>query len=132
MEIKKDKYSIKYFPADITRYVQEGQTFYFYATDTVLEVKVFSDKIVRFRYAPDGRFQRDFSYALVENLTIQNANLSVYEDRHKFDLMTDHLVVQIYKKSLKVTILDRKYNVISEDELGFHWQHYIKKGGKIN
>ena len=132
IEINKEKYSAKYFPTDISHFTQEGQLLYFYATDTVLEVKIFSDKIVRFRYAPDGTFQRDFSYALVENVPMQKANLSVYEDRHKFDLMTESLVIQIYKKNLKINILDRKYNVICEDELGYHWQHYIKKGGKIN
>lgn len=132
MEIKKDKYSIKFFPTDVISWKQEGNTFNFVSSDTELEVKIFSDKIVRFRYAPDGRFQRDFSYAIAETLQPKEANLSVYEDRHKFDLMTEHLVIQIYKKNLKVTILDRKYNVICEDELGFHWQHYIKKGGKIN
>ena len=132
MEIKKDKYSIKFFPTDVISWKQVGNTFNFVSSDTELEVKIFSDKIVRFRYAPDGRFQRDFSYAIAETLQPKEANLSVYEDRHKFDLMTEHLVIQIYKKNLKVTILDRKYNVICEDELGFHWQHYIKKGGKIN
>lgn len=132
MEIKNDKYSVKYFPTSITDWKQEGQIFHFNTSDTILEVKIFSDRIVRFRYGPDGRFQRDFSYAISEQVQIQPANLSVYEDRHKFDLMTDDLVIQIYKKNLKITILDRKYNVINEDELGFHWQYYIKKGGKIN
>lgn len=132
MEIKKDKYSIKFYPSDVTTWKQEGNTFYFNTADTSLEVKLLSDKIVRFRYAPERKFQRDFSYAVVEGLQPKPVNLSVYEDRLKFDIMTEHLVIQIYRKNLKVTILDRQYNVINEDELGFHWQHYIKKGGKIN
>ncbi len=132
MEIKKDKYSIKYYPTDVISWKQEGNTFYFVTEDTSLEVKILSDKIVRFRYAPEKKFQRDFSYAVVEGLQPKPINLSVYEDRLKFDIMTEHLVIQIYRKNLKVTILDRQYNVINEDELGFHWQHYLKKGGKIN
>lgn len=132
MEINKDRYSVKYFPTEVTHWKQEGQSFYFHTKDTVLEVKIYSNRIVRFRYAPDGRFQRDFSYAVADQVQMQEANLSVYEDRHKFDLMTEQLVIQIYKKNLKTTILDRKYNIINEDELGFHWQYYIRKGGKIN
>ena len=132
MEIKKDKYSIKYYPTDVTSWKQEGNTFYFNTADTSLEVKILSDKIVRFRYAPEKKFQRDFSYAIVESLQPKHCDFSVYEDRLKFDIMTEHLVIQIYRKNLKVTILDRQYNIISEDEQGFHWQHYIKKGGKIN
>lgn len=71
MEIKKDKYSVKYFPTEVKSYKQEGQIFHFHTADTVLEVKIFSDKIVRFRYAPDGKFQRDFSYATADNFNIQ-------------------------------------------------------------
>ena len=48
IEINKEKYSAKYFPSDIRNYTQDGQVLYFYATDTVLEVKIFSYKIVRF------------------------------------------------------------------------------------
>jgi len=132
MEITKDKYSIKYFPTHVITWEQKGNIFLFRTASTILELKLFSDKIVRFRYAPEGTFQRDFSYAIQETLKFPEANLSVYEDRHKFDLMTEHLVIQVYKKNLKITILDRKYNVISEEELGYHWQHYIKKGGKIS
>ena len=131
MEIKKDKYSVKYFPSDILTWTQQNNVFYFNTNETILEVKLFSDKIVRFRYAADGKFLRDFSYAVQDNFKTSDVNLSVYEDRNKFDLMTEYLVIQIYKKNLKVTILDRKYNIISEDELGYHWQYYIKKGGKI-
>ena len=133
MEIKKDKYSEKFFPKEVLNWKQaDGHTFYFHTADTRLEVKLFSDKIIRFRYAPHGKFQKDFSYAIVESLQPKSVNLSVYEDRLKFDIMTEYLVLQISKKNLHVTVLDRQYTIINEDELGFHWQHYIKKGGKIN
>lgn len=111
---------------------QEGNTFYFHTADTSLKVQLLSDKVIRFRYAPENKFQRDFSYAVVEGLQHKQVDLSVYEDRLKYDIMTEQLVIQIFKKNLKVTIRDRQYNIINEDELGFHWQHYIKKGGKIN
>ena len=32
--------------------------------ETILEVRVMTDKIIRFRYAADGFFQKDFSYAV--------------------------------------------------------------------
>ena len=65
MEIKKDKYSEKFFPKEVLNWKQaDGHTFYFHTADTRLEVKLFSDKIIRFRYAPHGKFQKDFSYAL--------------------------------------------------------------------
>jgi alpha-glucosidase len=104
MEITKDKYSIKYFPSPVVSWEQKGNIFLFRTASTILEIKLFSDKIVRFRYAPDGTFHRDFSYAIQDTLKLQDANLSVYEDRHKFDLMTEHLVIQVYKKNLKEKI----------------------------
>src|SRR5437870_3728862 len=107
MEIKKDKYSIKFFPSEVTSWKQEGNIFYFNTADTSLEVKLLSDKIIRFRYAPENKFQRDFSYAVVDGLQSKPVNLSVYEDKLKFDIMTEYLVIQIYRKNLKVTILDR-------------------------
>ena len=87
MEIKKDKYSVKYFPTEVKSYKQEGQTFYFYTAETTLEVRVFSDKIVRFRYAPDGTFQRDFSYAITEGGPLSSTYvlaLYIYDQSFRF------------------------------------------------
>ena len=45
MEIKKDKYSEKFFPTEVLNWKQpDGHTFYFHTADTRLEVKLFSDK----------------------------------------------------------------------------------------
>ena len=61
---RNDKYSSKYYPDAIRHWEQKGHYFYFHTSETILEVKVVNDQVIRFRYAADGFFQRDFSYAI--------------------------------------------------------------------
>lgn len=131
MESRQDNYTAKFFPGAIQHCRREGQKICFHTSDTVLEMQVLSHRMIRFRYSSDGQFQRDFSYAIADTFSADTVEFSLYEDRNKFDLMTESLVVQVFKKTLKVVILDRKHNIISEDETGYHWQHYLQKGGKI-
>jgi glycyl-tRNA synthetase beta subunit len=51
------KYSIKYYPDGVQSYKKEGNYIYFTTSETILEVKVKTDRIIRFRYAADGFFQ---------------------------------------------------------------------------
>ena len=67
----KSKYSIKYYPGKINSYKKEGNFFYFFTEDTILEVKLNTDSIIRFRYAADGIFQKDFSYAVSKYFRIK-------------------------------------------------------------
>lgn len=126
-----NKYSIKYYPDAIQEWKREGNYFYFYSTETILEVRVISDKVIRFRYAPEGKFQRDFSYAVVDNLQESIVFFDIREQIGAFEIYTDKIHVLIDKGNLRITITDKNGQVINEDELGFHWQHYLLKGGKI-
>jgi alpha-glucosidase len=131
-DLKKDKYSVKYYPTEILRHEQKNNYFWFYTADIVLELRVVSDTIIRFRYAVDGFFQRDFSYAISEDFHDSNVHIRLREDKLKYEIITPSIVCRIIKKTMKRTIFNRKKQIILEDEPGFHWQHYIKKGGKIN
>ena len=126
------KYSIKYYPDNINKISIEGNFFYFYTSDTILEVKVLSDKIIRFRYAADGVFQRDFSYAVSKYFEERIVNLELNETNENYIISTLSVFVTISKENLKVNIYDKNGGVILEDDAGFHWQHYLQKGGKIN
>jgi alpha-glucosidase len=126
------KYSIKYYPDIVNKISIEGNFFYFYTSDTILEVKVLSDKIIRFRYAADGVFQRDFSYAVSKYFEERIVNLELNETNDNYIISTLSVFVTISKENLKVNIYDKNGGVILEDDAGFHWQHYLQKGGKIN
>ena len=126
------KYSIKYYPHDITNVSVEGNFFYFHTIDTILEVKVLSDKIIRFRYAADGFFQRDFSYSVSKYFQERIVNLEFNETLTNYIISTLSVFVTISKENLKINIYDKSGGIILEDDAGFHWQHYLQKGGKIN
>lgn len=126
-----DKYSIKYFPDAVTRWEKQGNFFYFHTSQTILEIKLISDRIARFRYAADGIFRREFSYAIKENLKESVVFFDIRELEDRFEIHTSSLVIRVEKTNLKITITDLQEQVICEDEQGFHWQYYIAKGGKI-
>lgn len=126
-----NKYSIKYFPDMIRKWEKEGNFFYFYTSETILEVKIISDRIVRFRYAPDGNFKRDFSYAVSPALKESIISFEIHELGDSFEISTSKINIYIEKENLKITVSDKAGHVINQDEIGFHWQYYLLKGGKI-
>ena len=128
----KSKYSEKYYPGQVLSYRKEGNFYYFYTQETILEIKLETDKIFRFRYAADGFFQKDFSYAI--NISFKEQIISVNFSEHKgyYEIETTRVICKINKKNLAITLMDKNREIILEDEMGFHWQHYLQKGGKIN
>jgi len=125
------KYSVKHYPDSIRKWQKEGNYFYFYTAETILEVRIISDKIVRFRFAADGKFQRDFSYAVSERLEESPVNFGIREFEEVFEIYTDAIRIWVARDNLRLTITDTEGRVINQDEMGFHWQHYLLKGGKI-
>lgn len=125
------KYSIKHYPDQVKEWKKEGNFFYFYCTETILEVRIISDKIVRFRYAADGTFQRDFSYAVADNLEEFPEKFNIFEWEETFEIRTAAIRIFIARENMRITITDLEGQIINQDELGFHWQYYLQKGGKI-
>ncbi|WP_291906271.1 glycoside hydrolase family 31 protein [Chitinophaga sp. CB10] len=131
VETSSSKYSAKHYPDAIRSWKKEGNIFYFYTSETILEVRVISDKIIRFRYASDGTFQRDFSYATSDTLEESPIAFGIREFEENFEIYTNYIKVLIARDNLRVTITDLEGKIINQDEMGFHWQHYLLKGGKI-
>ncbi len=86
---------------------------------------------MRFRYAADGKFQRDFSYATSDRLEESPINFGIREFEEVFEIYTDAIRIWVARDNLRLTITDIEGRIINQDELGFHWQHYLLKGGKI-
>src|SRR5438034_753837 len=116
--VKKDKYSTKHYPGKIVNHKRQGNVYWFYTEETILEVRIVSDKIIRFRYAADGFFQKDFSYALAHDLGDKLIRVKFREDTVKFEIVTNAVVCQLFKKNLKVVIYNKSKQVVLEDELG--------------
>ncbi|PID68943.1 MAG: glycosyl hydrolase [Flavobacteriales bacterium] len=121
------------FPAQITRYEKKVDTFFFYTiNNVVLQVTIFRDNVIRFRYATDGVFENDFSYAITKNVTKGYNKLEIEEKDEIYSIVTERIICEINKVDAKITLLDAKTNeLINKDELGFHWEENYHYGGNI-
>ena len=56
------------FPSAIKSFVKEKDKFLITTeNDVLLQITVVRDSVLRFRYAPNGSFPKDFSYAISED-----------------------------------------------------------------
>ncbi|MDP5172860.1 MAG: glycoside hydrolase family 31 protein [Bacteroidia bacterium] len=111
---------------------KNGSRYYFRCADKVLEVSLYSSNIFRFRYSPDGRFEDDFSYAIVneEPPEIPDFQFALTETGDKYLVGTDELIVEI-SSTLHISIRDRKGNMICEDETGYAAYDHQEFGGYV-
>ncbi len=95
-----------------------------------LEVTCITPEVVRFRFAPNGRFPDDFSYATIPAKT-SSPQLKLHENKDTVTLETGSLWIHIGRKHLMLTIEDLHGNVLSQDEKGFHWEDNDEFGGYL-
>jgi len=100
-------------------------------SDLILRVYFISDDILRFRYAVDGRFDPDFSYALDTKYQPAKANVNLQDLGDYLVLQTATLDCTIDKKGFATKICDKQGHVLNEDEKGFHWEKNLEYGGYI-
>lgn len=119
------------FPGAVTGYTKHVDTYTFSAENhVVLRVQVLRDSMIRFRYAIDGNFENDFSYAINKNHTRGYNELQFSEESENYILTTSKLVIKIAKADMRVGIYDLSGVAILEDELGFHWEENTDYGGE--
>jgi alpha-glucosidase len=120
----------RHHPDRIRKHERNGKTYFqFYCeNDIVLRLHVLSDTIIRFRYAFDGDFERDFSYAIDKRFKPKSVNVLFDEFDEKYVLSTDKLHCEIIKEGLLVHIYDSFGNAICEDDTGFYMRESVMKG----
>ena len=120
------------FPATISSFQQNGNSVIFKTENDVhLRITILRDSMLRFRYAPNGIFENDFSYAIDPDSSNGFNRLEVTEDNDKVFITTSKLSCRVSKKDLRVGIYDLENNPILEDELGFHWEESFEFGGNF-
>jgi len=133
MNLGHEQVAAQGFPAEVVSWRRVENNFYFQcANNLVLEVGVKSDKIIRFRYAIDGNFMRDFSYSFAHLYKGELKSLEIIEEEENYIILTAQLECILSKSNLHIKILDRNGVLISEDEKGFHYQEHVKYGGHIS
>ncbi len=123
-----------FLPGRMTEFRQLGDRSFEFLTDNgvLLRVSLVGDGIVRFRFTPEGRFEKDFSYALDPKYQPEVPEHEVVEFGDGVAIKTGHLSIRINRGGLKTTITDTLTGVIlSQDEKGYHWEDNKEYGGEI-
>lgn len=123
----------EHFPSEVIDVQRSGNVIRFTtANHVLLDVSVVTDSIIRFRYATEGYFQPDFSYAIYKDFEGSFNKLEVSESELSWHVHTAILEVQVSKADLRVRILDAASGLeINSDEKGFHWENHPNYGGDI-
>ncbi|EAR01914.1 glycoside hydrolase family 31 protein [Maribacter sp. HTCC2170] len=124
------EYKGNLYPNQIVDFKQDVDKFYFTTKNgVILQITVLRNSALRFRYATEGVFQPDFSYAISENASRGYNHLEVSETETEYLIETSKIKVLVDKKSLRIQISDMEGNIINEDEIGFHWEENYEYGG---
>ena len=121
------------FPSNIISYKKNVDTLCFDTSNGVtLQLTVVRDSVLRFRYTTTSNFDEDFSYAITKYASTGYNHLEITEDEEAYIVTTQKLICRINKENLKVSLFDALDNtLISQDELGFHWEESFQYGTDI-
>ncbi len=120
------------FPQQITSFLKEKDKFLITCQNEVqLQVTVVRDSVLRFRYATDGSFPKDFSYAIDSDAVRGYNHLEYTEEEDRYIIRTSKLELHITKANMHKSIYDTDGNLINQDEIGFHWEYSYEHGSDI-
>lgn len=120
------------FPGIVVDHLDEGARQVFLCDNfCALAVTCIDVRTVRFRFAPNGDFPEDFSYAVVPEALDRSVSPEVSKTESHYLIKTGELVVSISREGLRIRIEDNEGNLLSDDEKGFHWYHNDAYGGEV-
>jgi len=96
-----------------------------------ISIIILSDNIVRVRYATNGHFEADFSYAISSKFVADYGEISHKSLTNHIEITTSALVLNVNKIDCKLTFTDKLGRIICRDEKGFHWEENPYYGGDI-
>jgi len=121
----------EFFPGEVVSWKRESNKVVFIGVNASLELTVVSNTILKFRYGIDGYFEDDFSYAIAPNYKPESVPFNINENEDAVTISTELIQCIVDLSNLKCNILDKKGNVILEDEKGFHWKEEHQFGGNV-
>ncbi|QMU65575.1 MAG: DUF4968 domain-containing protein [Flavobacteriaceae bacterium] len=121
------------FPTYIVKYSKDVDSLYFTAKNgVVLQLTIFRDSVLRFRYTTTGKFENDFSYGITKYASRGYNKLEVFEETDHYVITTSKLICKVNKDDMRIDLYDANDGkLINEDELGFHWEENYHFGGNI-
>ena len=120
-------------PGKITNFELRGQCLECIGeSDTIMQIHVINEHILRFRYAIEGIFDDDFSYGIDPTfIASKDTKITVEETSVFLYLHTPTLICRISLADFNISISDKNGMIINEDEKGFHWEKNERYGGNI-
>ena len=94
-----------------------------------LQISILAQSIIRFRYALNGNFQKDFSYAVDATFKSEITEVFFNESDTFYEIKTSVLRCVVSKEGMKVRIEDEFESVISEEEEGFSGRKNLSQDG---
>lgn len=128
MDVQAPSMPAKDYPGPLKQVKANHHIIELEAENTVLQVHLLSDRIVRFRYSPD-LFQKDFSYAIDPQFKPVQVPYELKDSDEFQVIITPLLKIKIRKKNFEVVIEDAEGNVLCEDHGGFHFEQNRGFGG---
>jgi len=124
------EYKGNLYPNHIVDFKQDTDKLYFTTQNgVVLQITILRGSVIRFRYATNHVFEPDFSYAIDPDATLGYSTLEVVKNDTEYIIKTARVHILVDRKSLRTQISDLEGNIISEDEIGFHWEENYEYGG---
>ena len=119
-------------PGTLTHWTQDENRLTFHCDNGVLlRVDVLTDSMLRFRFATEGYFPEDFSYAIDPKFEGETKALKITDRDPYITIRTDSIVCKLRKRGLLTRIYDRKGTILLDDDKGFHWERSEEWGGNL-
>ena len=106
------------YAGDIKSFIQSRDHVEFLLSNAKLNVYFIDQNIIRFRYTNQNEFAKAPSYAIIYNQS-EKVKYILKEEKDKFILSTDDVIVQIKKNPCRVSIYDNQMNLLNSDEESF-------------
>lgn len=119
----------KNYLSQVRSYSKEGNAYVFTDGKAKVEVRIFSDEIIRVRLAPQGTFLDDFSYAVKTDLHLHPTSFSLEELEDAYLVKTAATTCRIQKDNFFISFGDTKGKTINRDHAPMHWEESPDFGG---
>lgn len=126
-EVKEEEF----YSGGVISWKQKKQKVKIFSQFCTLQISIISDSILKFRYANDGYFEDDFSYAIDPEFEILETTFSFESDLNHLIISTSKIKCFISKADSKIRITDIAGNILVEDEKGYHWKEEKRFGGHV-
>lgn len=119
-------------PYKITETKREKNSFYFtFENDVELKVDVLTNDVFNFRYAEEGRYSTERSFATDPKFKSKKAEVTFRENDLDYHILTKSLRLEINKQNGLKKIFNSSGELLNEDEKGYHWEYHHKSGNNI-